>query len=393
MTLVHRSVSDSTLVKRTGNKIDATLDSLSNIFIEDRQDGDTIVWQNENQRYVTGRSSSGNLSTNLDLLALALSEGSSIYTATGSLFADGYKSLGMLDISNSTNVDTTENSYIKPSSTAEIYQTTVDPNPNTSATAGSQNNNTIRQKIPASAISLSGDRIRLTFKGADTGPANILACYVGHVAPSTNANFDGNQAQVLFNGGSSTATLPTNGTLLSDVINFNLDESRDLILTMAFGNNSTVLYNFSQTGYTYYSKAGNDASTEAATGYTTQNNAVISIDLIQVRTSAGSINNFSVNSEIIPSAIEPSQISGHMRLVPTEETELNVDIFLDLRKNQTDSWTQTELNLSFNDGGTSVLSFGPISLSASGNTPQYRIRSANNKNFRIDGISLEFITE
>ena len=321
-------------------------------------------------------------------LALALSEATGIYTATGDLFADGFVSLGMVNVAGATGLDSSEAGVLKPTSTGETYSTTADPILTGNAAANSQSNNTNRFRIPASVISVSGDRVRVTFKAATSGPLNILQAYVGHAG--AGSDFDGTQVQLKFSGATS-VNVAAGASLESDPVSYSLDETKDLMVSLAHGTSSTNAFNTGQAGYNFYSRAGvSDASATITTGYTPDPNSIACVDLVRVRTSPGVTANLNVASETIPALTPINVVSGELRVVPTTALTLNTDLFMDISRNAGGAWTPVDLQLFFQDGGTSVLRFGETDLSGApaGAALRYRIRSANNKAFKAAGVAL-----
>lgn len=88
-----------------------------------------------------------------------------------------------------------------------------------------------RMMIPASAISASGRFVKITFDGFTTAyTSTISKAYIGHQSGSYYS-FDGNQKQITFNGGSASALIASGG-VTSDEIEFALDETKNLIISI-----------------------------------------------------------------------------------------------------------------------------------------------------------------
>jgi hypothetical protein len=128
---------------------------------------------------------------------------------------------------------------------------------------------TARQVIPASALDYSGDTIRVSmaYYNADWAFAK---CYIGHQADSgDDYDFDGNQVQLLFS--TNPGATVSSGGLTSDEIAFELDSTKNLIVSFYFDDaaKDTIPINDEQTGYAVPYKSGvDDAATTDATGYT-----------------------------------------------------------------------------------------------------------------------------
>lgn len=121
---------------------------------------------------------------------------------------------------------------------------------------------TCRTIIPANLLTTSGSLVKVKM-GHYSGDWEFGACYIGHQAVAGDVyDFDGNQQQVLF-GGLPGATV-TAGGLESDVVTFDLDETKNLIIAV-------YVISTSPPGllgaFALYYKEGNDAATEDASGY------------------------------------------------------------------------------------------------------------------------------
>lgn len=126
---------------------------------------------------------------------------------------------------------------------------------------------TARYIIPTADILKSGTRGKIKLASVAGGAWSFQKCYIGHAAASgDNYDFDGNQVQVLF-GGAANGTVPTSGGLTSDEIAFNIDKSKNLIISFYFSGSTSPPRYSAGTGYGLYYKAGDDASTTDATGY------------------------------------------------------------------------------------------------------------------------------
>jgi hypothetical protein len=114
---------------------------------------------------------------------------------------------------------------------------------------------TIRNIIPASALSTSGDQIRIAFK-ATAGTHDIGAVYIGESA-NTNSGYDivpGTIKQITWDGGNTSKSY--SGTVYSDWIDFDLDEAKDYVVSFSItDNDSGKAYVGGYTGYVARSTA------------------------------------------------------------------------------------------------------------------------------------------
>ena len=126
---------------------------------------------------------------------------------------------------------------------------------------------TARYIIPAASISTTGAMLRLTF-GFRVANWTFSKVYIGHKAAAGDAyDFDSAPTAVLFSGVAGGTV--TAGGLQSDATTFALDETKDLIVAIYHASSTDVPRDDGSTGYALYYKAGDDAATQDATGYST----------------------------------------------------------------------------------------------------------------------------
>lgn len=102
----------------------------------------------------------------------------------------------------------------------------------TPTNGGQFNGYTLVNKFLPGALSGGGSTVRVSVWTWTTAPFVIAALYIGHAATSGYAyDFDGNQVELLFGGGSGT-TIPAGGTNTSDPTSFGLDAERALLVAM-----------------------------------------------------------------------------------------------------------------------------------------------------------------
>lgn len=130
----------------------------------------------------------------------------------------------------------------------------------------------VRNVIDSDSILKSGTIIRVSFRSATTEALTIDAAYIGHQALSGDVwDFDGNQVELLFSGGSGFA-ISSSSSITSDDITFALDASKNLII--AFGVNSTtgqggLRFSSGDTDISYHDKSGGNGEegTTDVSGY------------------------------------------------------------------------------------------------------------------------------
>ena len=303
------------------------------------------------------------------LLALALSEVTANYVATRQVFADGFKSLGFVNTGGATNLDTSEAGYLKPSGGGGTTK-------GSAATSGS------------TAAPGSGFLIVDRSYAVDN---NVLIAKIGIY--STTA---GSGSFKIMNEDSTTQY----DILYTQSFTHSGGGWQDFTLTTQFQTPTTGTLRIG----TRFASGGPTGSTVAngarsyvnsdpgvqnnLSGFTADNAGVFSSRYIFGVAGA----NLTVSSEIIPRPYIPSAISGALRVVAVDAVTLNTDVMLDVRRSQSASWVTSALELDFADGGVSVLRFGSVSMAgqpSEGNV-QWRIRTANGKMVKFDGVAMEF---
>ncbi len=137
-------------------------------------------------------------------------------------------------------------------------------------TQGGTAGQTYRMHIPSADVTSAEGLISLKFAFATTSDYTIDACYIGNRATSGDVyDFDPDRVQVTFNGGDAGVTVGTSVDVTSDGVAYTVDGSRDLIVSVAFNASQPGNPNRVDMNGIFYYKAGNDASTVDATGYST----------------------------------------------------------------------------------------------------------------------------
>lgn len=147
------------------------------------------------------------------------------------------------------------------------------------ATASSNNlaNFNIAIVIAAAGVSTSGTQCRVTFRSGSAGSGLIIdSAYIGHANTGGAADpydFDGGQVQLTFDGGNSASgTVGLSTDKQSDIVNFAIDETKNLVIRFHINNsgNDDVAEAASVANWTSYRFAAADQSNllNASSGYT-----------------------------------------------------------------------------------------------------------------------------
>lgn len=300
------------------------------------------------------------------LLALAMSEATSTLTAVGYAVADGFKTLGNVDVAGATSLDTSEAGMLKVGLAYGSDLTTVGQ-----AVASGE-----ASTDPSHDMGNAFDNTPASWFSSETGAATASVSYIGQdFGAATPKRI--RRCTVLQTFSASTATTGVavqyfNGSTWITAAS----------ATVAFNVKATI--DFADVGSWRYWRVLNTAGLAVGNNW-----AVNEVEMFE-----GSTGNLSVASQLLPVASQPSAISAALRVVPTEALTLNTDIFVDVSRDGT-TWTQAALSLSFTDGGTSVLTTNLVDVSGqpAGTTPRWRVRSGvTPKNYKLDGVALGFVS-
>jgi hypothetical protein len=90
---------------------------------------------------------------------------------------------------------------------------------------------TIVTKIPSTAISHGGSKVRLTLQSNTTDDSDIANMYIGHAAASGDAfDFETTPVQVLFSSNATAVVTRSGSDIVSDEAVFALDNSKNLLV-------------------------------------------------------------------------------------------------------------------------------------------------------------------
>lgn len=136
----------------------------------------------------------------------------------------------------------------------------------------SWNNNTLRVVLRP-ALTVQGNRFRITFKASSSAAAVIGAARFGS-APVLGPEYDfvTTPEQILFSG-VSTATIPTGGTLVSDWIEYPYDGATALVISVYFSATTAIRTTPTATDWVGYYKLGNFVDSMGVTDFSTGTNA------------------------------------------------------------------------------------------------------------------------
>lgn len=219
----------------------------------------------------------------------------------------------------------------------------------------------------------------------------ITSAYIGHAG--VNSAFDGTQVPLTFDGGSASVTITAGGaSKLSDVIAYNYDSTKDLIVALLYASNDVRFNSAGATGFASYVKAGaagSDVSGTAPAGFSGTSNRAISIDLVEVRTAAGSPNNLTVRSSASwPNApsVAPTGMKAVIRVKEAVAATAGTDYTLEFSRDDGANWTAATLTEIYTaPGSIRVCGTNLVDVSGqpSGTSLRWRFKTLNNKNVEL----------
>jgi hypothetical protein len=134
---------------------------------------------------------------------------------------------------------------------------TAPTNTLSSTNAGDRNE---RQIVPAAGISVSGTKIRVTVQGASGGNATLDGCSI--VERDEDDVGTETPTRITFNTGSSSVTLSGDTPVVSDEIEFTIDETKDYLVHFWWGLDDGWTFKYATSG------GGGDYSNYGPTDYT-----------------------------------------------------------------------------------------------------------------------------
>jgi hypothetical protein len=285
-----------------------------------------------------------------------------------------------LDLASSTNEYRDGDSY------KGLGSHTATINPGAMAGLGAWDNWTIRQHIDAAQIATSGGRIRITLAAEPGNVMGLTDVFIGHAAVAGDPyDYDGNQVRVTFSG-SNSAAVPAGGTLVSDEIEFDLDATKDLIISAHHNGNSHCAMTTGATGYTSYYKLVSEAEVTDVTGYSTITDRIDCFSLVEVRPHG----DLSLESANHATGSAPSQAYIVVHQEDIDTIVDNTDLKAWVSRDGGTTFTEATLSHRQSFDGTSDLLDATIDISGqpSGTNLRWKITTHNSKEVLIKGVGI-----
>lgn len=218
-----------------------------------------------------------------------------------------------------------------------LQQVDCIPSVSLSVSNGGWTGNTIRQRFAGAKVLQGGTKFRILFKGGTSG-ATFTAVYAGHGA--SGAAFTGNQIPVTFGGGSSTLTLTANEEEWSDWMTYTVTAGTAFLVSGQCTAGGTVgRLNPANSDYSFYFKAGTDASGTSGSGYTSSLSDLLWVEEIEVEQPATTANIVLVTAAFEFTDFAPTQLKISGVIEALDALTLNTDVTIEVSRNGGTNWT------------------------------------------------------
>lgn len=239
---------------------------------------------------------------------------------------------------------------------------------------------TIVQKIPASALTVNGASVNVTFAAQPGGTLQIIDAFIGHAATSGDAyDFAATPTRLTFSG-SNGVTTATGGTATSDTATFALDETKDLLVAINI-NTATLKAVATASGYAIYWKVGAEAATVNKTGYTLA--STYAIACVSALTVNSAVTNMSIHG-FASLGYTPTTATIYLLHQAVDAVTLNTDI--KVASSRISGWANaTDLATLCTYDSTYKLLKATVNLSAlgSGTYGYAKVETFNNKRQKV----------
>lgn len=139
------------------------------------------------------------------------------------------------------------------------------------------------QSFGTGLLTKTGSRVRVTFKPASTGSNFVIAsAYIGMAG--TAPSFDGNQAQLLFNGSGGVTVTAGGASVVSDPVNVRVTSASPLLVAVGITSGDTIRNISLTSDYLYYFKAAasGEPPNTSKSGYSNLTSSGILISSVEI---------------------------------------------------------------------------------------------------------------
>lgn len=294
---------------------------------------------------------------------------------------DEYEDETGIDTANSTN-----ESYDSTNDLYEPSKSPVDSFTDSLFTGGSGwQGYTFRQILSAGSLTQSGNRIRVTLESRSTSPTlNIDNVAIVERSGST-ANGTTTPTEILFSGGSGVSIPGSSSTVVSDWLEFTIDETKDYLIIFDLSSSGDMhIGQATSGGDGFYSKsASNSYNTQNLSGASFTANNTTTIVKLEVEQA----NIMALISDTFTAEAQPD--SGRIVLLEedVDTITLNTDLKAYASRDGGSSWVEGTLADEGDYDTSKRILVADFDFTASGvgtgTSMEYKLVTANNKDLRL----------
>jgi hypothetical protein len=258
-----------------------------------------------------------------------------------------------------------------------------------SVSNGGWTGNTIRQRFAGAKVLQGGTKFRIRFKGGTSG-ATFTSVYAGHAA--SGAAFTGNQIPVTFGGGSSTLTLSANEEEWSDWMTYTVTSGTSFLVSGQCTAGGTVgRLQPANSDYSFYFKAGTDASGTSGSGYTSSLSDLLWVEEIEVEQAATTTNIVLVTAAYEFTDFAPTQLKASGIIEALDALTLNTDVTIEFSRDGGTTWTAGTMTQLKALGPKTYFETNIVSVSGqpAGDDIAVRYKTLNQKRCYLHGLRSE----
>lgn len=241
---------------------------------------------------------------------------------------------------------------------------------------GDLQNNTHRMVIPAASISTSGSRCRVTFNASSGGNLVVDNAAIVERSGSTAAGVT-TPTELLFSEASG-FSLTASGSITSDWVDFEIDETKDYLLIIDYdADGASYSRKKDGVGDLYY-KSGQSYDTADGSGFSTAT-VTYAISKIEVN---DDYENIVLLSEDVTADEEPAVARACVFVEPIDEITINTDLKAYVSRDGGTTWDEVELVLVATLGSIKQYA-ADVTLTSTGTTMKLKVSTFSTKRVKL----------
>lgn len=310
--------------------------------------------------------------------AMALADANGVAGTVGAFYlADPFTS-DTLAVKTNATYDSASDWYSPTASYTTTAVATLD------ADLGGYGTYTFVQVVPASAISVSGTKIKVRFEARSSSTGIDMAnCYIGEQAAAGDAyDFSTTPTAITFNGGNAGFSISGGQQQESDEITFTIDETKSYLISFYASGNGNYRYKAALAPFTCYNKLANDAATVNKSGYASIAD-IVGINRITIRDAAPNMTLRPVAAAM--SAANPIDVMFYALFYPVDSVTMGTDVIgkISIADGSPEDFTTGTFTQIGTYGNFELWRLDVDMTGKVGSTLEYSIETANNKEIRF----------